>query len=427
MSATEPTSARLESLRARWQADTGSRVFLQLADEYRRLGRNADAAGVLEEGLRANPTHPAARVALGRCRLELGQTAEAIRELETVLESDPTQMVAYRLLVEAYLREGRAELARQRLRVYSLLNDSDPEIADLRRRIGEIDRQEGEHQAAVAPPPPQPTITTPAGTGEPPEEPEGMSEPPQPSSPEAAEPARAASPTRAESEPFPALAAGEVDRRRYLSGLAAGGVFELPPRPEAPAAAEPAAAPIEAPIEEPIEEPVAERPAAAPVPKPETTPEEVPSAPVQVFELGEPATAPPSDLSSLLDREASPVGREPAALDEEPAALGREPAAAPEEPQGRATVTLGRLYLRQGHLGEAEAIFREVLALDPGDAEARRGLAEVAASERPELRAAELLGDHGAGARGEGLTDRKRHMLERYLQRLRGGAAGNVR
>ncbi len=388
MPGTEPTSARLEALRARWEANKGSRVFLQLADEYRRLGRNADAAEVLEEGLRANPSHPAARVALGRCQLDLGRSAEAIRELETVIEADPTQMVAYRLLVEAYLRQGRAELARQRLRVYSLLNDADPEIAELRRRIGEIERQD-EGDGTVVPPAPPP-ILAPAETGEPPEEPEGMSEPPQPP-PEAArfQPAPAAS----EAEPFPALAGDEGDRRRYLSALAGGGVFELPVPEEAEAEEEaPAAA----------EEPPAE--AAPPVPEPLGEAPEAPEAPApgaDVFDLGAPSAPPTSDLSSLLEPEAAP----------------------PPEAPGRATVTLGRLYLRQGHLGEAAAIFHEVLARDPDNAEARRGLEELALRERPELRAADLLGGY---AGREGLTDRKRFVLERYLERLRGRAPGDV-
>lgn len=388
----EPTSARLESLRARWESDDkGSRVFLQLADEYRRLGRNADAAEVLEQGLEANPSHPAARVALGRCRLELGQTADAVRELETVIESDPTQMVAYRLLVEAYLREGRAELARQRLRVYSLLNDSDPEIADLRRRIGEI---------------------RPA---------------------EAAEPVRAASPAVAESEPFPALLAGHEDRRRYLAALATGGLFELPPPPEEPAEVAPAQEPGPPPaVAETPEEweaaPVAEAPIEAPVGEPAPPPSAPTGTPASppVFDLGAPSAAPPADLTSLLDREAAPPAEEPAARGpEEPPPPAEEPSAAPET-RGRATVTLGRLYLRQGHLGEAESIFREVLEREPDNTEARRGLQEVALHERPELQAAELLGGYGGELRGEGLTDRKRYVLERYLERLRRGGSGDV-
>ncbi len=441
---TEPTSARLEALRARWEADKGSRVFLQLADEYRRLGRSADAAGVLEEGLRANPTHPAARVLLGRCHLDLGQAAEAITDLEKVLETDSTQMVAYRLLVDAYLSEGRAELARQRLRVYSLLNDSDPEIADLRRRIGELERQGPE---APVPPPGPPPPPAPAGTAEPPEEPPGMSEPPQPPPRETAPPPP---PPRTEGEPFPALGGDEGDRRRYLSALDSEGLFAVPSPAEAPEAEEAAKVPEVPETPEVLK--------TAGVPEPPST---------DVFDLSGPAESPPSDLSSLLEsggaaepvpappeEEVAPEVPEAVQAEAEPPAevaaqLGDgpepepEPETTPEPPAapppadeearpapaagpGRATVTLGRLYLRQGHLAEAEEIFRQVLEADPDNAEARLGLEELAAHGRPELRAAELLAGFPGEVRGEGLTDRKRYVLERYLQRLRGREPGDV-
>lgn len=378
-----PTSERLEALQERWQAEPDSRVFLQLADEYRRLGRTEEAARVLEEGVAANPHHLAAQVALGRCRLDLGAPDEAARLLERVVESDPTQMVAYRLLVEAYLRQGRAEEARQRLRIYSLLNDADPEIAELRRRIGEIDRGRAEGPAgARVEAEPEDTSAEPLLEPEEPEEP----------------PASAAG----NGDPFPDLAKSSA-RRRYLEGLAAGELFE--PEEEAPGA--------EAPPSD------------------------------QVFDLGAPAGAPGPDLSSLLEPNAQP-DREAAA---EPGWELAPPERAPEAPEpapgasARPTVTLGRLYLRQGHTREAEEIFREVLAREPGNDEARRHLEELerppqaAAPPPPEppspaeeppppgLEARDLLTGYPGN---EGLTGRKRYVLERYLERLRGRARRHV-
>jgi tetratricopeptide (TPR) repeat protein len=335
-----PTSERLEALRERWQADKGSRVFLQLADEYRRLGQPEEAARVLEQGLEGNPGHVGAQVALGRCRLELGRPDEAVALLEGAIESDPTQMVAYRLLVDAYLDQGRAEDARQRLRIYSLLNDSDPEIAELRLRIGELDRRRGEDTV---------------GSG----------------SPGADRPAAAAAAIAApDGEPFPALAEPAAGRR-YLAALSAEGLFDLGPAP----AVEPAVAP--------------ERPPGA------------------LFDLEPEGAAPAPDLSALLEPPPAPV-------------------------EGRATVTLGRLYLRQGHRGEAEEIFREVLAREPENAEARRHLDELEARReepppvRPPLAASELLAGFAGGAGGGGPLERKRQVLERYLDRIRGGAERDV-
>lgn len=374
-----PTSERLEALRERWEAEPGSRVFLQLADEYRRLGRTEEAARVLEEGLESSPNHLAAQVALGRCRLDLGRPDQAVTLLERVVESDPTQMVAYRLLVDAYLREGRAAEARQRLRIYSLLNDSDPEIAELRRRIGELDRSRPEAPADEPPPlEPAPGAEPPPGTGpEPQASEEAPGGPPEEGSRE--EPVAAASATSSsDGEPFPDLAEAPA-RRRYVGAPAAGELFAL---------------------EEPEE-------TAAPA---------APGG--EVFDLEGPAGASAPDLSSLLE----PAGAPPPS----------PPGAAPGE-RDRPTLTLGRLYLRQGHLREAEEIFREVLAREPDNAEARRSLealersgtpaGEPAAPVAPALGAGELL----EGYEGpEGLTDRKRYVLERYLERLRGRAPGDV-
>ena len=57
---------RVLQLRQRWEADPASRVFLQLAEEYRHLGRVHDALGVLEAGLKEHPGYLSALVAKGR-------------------------------------------------------------------------------------------------------------------------------------------------------------------------------------------------------------------------------------------------------------------------------------------------------------------------------------------------------------------------
>ena len=82
-----------------------------------------------------------------------------------------------------------------------------------------------------------------------------------------------------------------------------------------------------------------------------------------------------------------------------PAALQAAAEAAP-------TVTLGELYLHQGHAGEAEGIFHHVLGLEPDNQRAQRGLEEA--------RVAAAAAAGGAG--------RKVQALRAYLERLRRGA-----
>ena len=90
---------------------------------------------MLDRGLKEHPGYLSALVAKGRCHLELGEPEPARTVLERVVKQDATQMVANKLLVRAYLDTGEPERARERLDLYTLLNDSDPEIEELRRRL----------------------------------------------------------------------------------------------------------------------------------------------------------------------------------------------------------------------------------------------------------------------------------------------------
>ena len=125
-----------------------------------------------------------------------------------------------------------------------------------------------------------------------------------------------------------------------------------------------------------------------------------------------------SSLVELYRRLARKVGACPELEELEPEPAQVQPA------QPVATVTLGELYLRQGHADEAERIFREVLEREPGNGAAVAGLERVeearlmpapAPQARP-LDAERLL----EGFSGVGTTARKVFLLSRYLERIRG-------
>lgn len=325
---------RLTQLRARWDADPSSRIFLQLAEEYRHLGRIQDALMVLDRGLKEHPGYLSALVAKGRCHLEIGEGDAARVVLERVVKQDATQMVANKLLVRAFLETGDPVKARERLDLYSLLNDSDPEIEELRRRIRQLERPTQSERPAtdadpfaleppVAPavpiaptfatrPQPVPAAPAPAALDifdlAPPAPPSrggddifdfapARSVPPAP--PAQAVPSAAADDLFA-LEPLPAPASGipvapvppedeetlvldealfpglasRDSRRRYLDALGSEGLFafEAPPAP-APAAAPPleATEATEATEEASwLDEAAAATPAASPAPAPES-------------------------------------------------------------------------------------------------------------------------------------------------------------
>ena len=454
-----PSTSRLAQLKSRWESDPTSRVFLQLAEEYRHQGQVQEALAVLDRGLREHPGYLSALVAKGRCHLELGEADASRIVLERVVKQDATQMVANKLLVRAYLETGDPARARERLDLYSLLNDSDPEIADLRRQIKMMDRPKeqppedslfdlgpapkpvpddifdlggGPKAAAAAPMPVTDDIF---GLGEPP-----------PSPPPPA-PVFAEEETDGDADLFPGLTS-RATRERYLSSFESEGIFELGVTPIAPSevplpADPPGASPLVPPVAMPTEPPLpaesvlavtAFEPPGISEPEPAVEDaswlEEIP--PVQeAAPVPEPEPVVFEDLAPLPPPVLTP--EEPAAdlwADDDITPLPElpEPEIEEPEPEPVSSVTLGELYLRQGHAEEAEQIFREVLEREPGNGAALAGLDRVEESRRTEPVRAEappprhldagalLAGFHGQG----GMTARKVFLLNRYLDRIRG-------
>jgi tetratricopeptide (TPR) repeat protein len=307
----QPTS--LDALHQRWKVDPTPQLSLHLADELGRHNRQAEAIEVLEQTLKTHPEHVAAQVALGRFQLALGEQVAALGVLEKVVGDDPTHLVANKLLVKIYLDLGNEKQARDRLDLYALLNESDPDIEQLERNFAP-------HVVfrlpALPPPPDLATLEPPAATTRAPEV-VATAPPPPPARP-------SVTPV---GEPFPEVWDG-IDDRQYWRRIAAEGIFTM-------------------------------------------AQEAVPTEPI-----------PPSE----------PVAP-------------TEPMSSTEE----ATVTLGELYLKQGHLPEAASTFREVLEREPENLGAREGLEAIAAKQAP------------PGAEIES-KERKARALKNYLRRLRTGA-----
>ncbi|MEM9784128.1 MAG: tetratricopeptide repeat protein, partial [Pseudomonadota bacterium] len=135
MAETGSEESRLNELQRRWEYNPNSRVYLQLAESYRRLGRLQEAIAVLEDGLAKRPNELSGMVSLGRCRLDLGDSEGAVRILDAVVQRDPTHIPANKLLIETHIARLDAEAATQRLDFYRMLNDQDPEIAVLAQRV----------------------------------------------------------------------------------------------------------------------------------------------------------------------------------------------------------------------------------------------------------------------------------------------------
>lgn len=137
---TPASENRLAGLRRRWESEPGSRVFLQLAEEYRRLGYLPEAVEVLERGLQNQPSYLSAQVSLARCLVEMGDWEASAPVLHRVLDLDPTQLVAIKLLAYTYLGLARPDDAATYVDRYELLAGADEELAGLRARIESLRR-----------------------------------------------------------------------------------------------------------------------------------------------------------------------------------------------------------------------------------------------------------------------------------------------
>ncbi len=269
--------SRIAELLARWQAEPGSRVFVQLAEEYRRAGKLSEALKVLEAGLKRQPNYLSAKIALGRCRLETGEVDVAADIFQEVLRRDATNLVANKLLVQAYLDAGNVGKAREQLNLYRILNDRDPDIEDLKRHIDgggkpkalkpevvAIEIEETDSSPFLEPVVPEPEIEreselAPSASAPSPLEdaPSPVPEPELEAVPEAASSVKGTirdAPTPVEStgvdgDVFGALFQAE-DQRRYVQGLGSEGLFggesvEPPPPTIAPSPPTVVAAPPE--------------------------------------------------------------------------------------------------------------------------------------------------------------------------------------
>ena len=147
--------SRIEDLEQRLAADPNSKIFVQLAEEYRKAGLQADAVATCRDGLEKHPNYFSARVALGRALLESDGLEEARVEFEQVLKQVPDNLLALKFLGETYHGLGQLQEA---LAKYQLASTLSPEDADLVDRIGQV-----EAAIAAPPAPAQPASPPPAG------------------------------------------------------------------------------------------------------------------------------------------------------------------------------------------------------------------------------------------------------------------------
>ncbi len=115
----------IEKLRIRVEKDPNSRLFLPLAEEYRKSGMLDEAITVILRGLEYQPGYTSARVALGRIYFEKNMMDEAKNEFEAVVSTIPDNLFAHRKLADIYKERGETEKAIAEYKTVIQLNPQD--------------------------------------------------------------------------------------------------------------------------------------------------------------------------------------------------------------------------------------------------------------------------------------------------------------
>lgn len=331
--ATAATTPKIDELRARLKAEPKSRHFYPLAEELRKLHQFEQAEEILREGLQHHPGYLSAWISLGRVLRDRSRDHEAVEVLKRALSLDGGNVVAAKLLAQAYLGVGDKVEAIKKFKLVFALMPADAEVeAEIERLDRELNPEKFAPAVEVAPAASAPPVVV---TGPGPEV-EAL--------PEAGRfDLTDSHPFSVEDEPF--VATSEA----ALSNLLEQGVAEE----SAPLAADPAAP--ELPDGAPFPADVLSVDGGVPEPEP--------------FEAA--SLVEPPDMAPAIFAEADAAAEE-TELEDVPSSL-----ATPIP----ATLTMAQLFERQGHLEQAKALFAQILEQEPDNEDARAGLSRLGEAE----------------------------------------------
>lgn len=115
----------IDKLRAKVEKDPDSKLFLPLAEGYRKQGMLSEAVDVLLNGLERQPGYTSARVTLGKVYLEMNMPKDAGDEFEKVISLVPDNLFVHKKLAELYRQAGDTDKATLRYRRVLELNPYD--------------------------------------------------------------------------------------------------------------------------------------------------------------------------------------------------------------------------------------------------------------------------------------------------------------
>jgi tetratricopeptide (TPR) repeat protein len=119
------SSEEIERLKEKIEKDPNSKLFVPLAEEYKKAGMYDEAIDALIKGLERQPAYLSARVSLGKIYIERGMLADAMAEFEKVIAAIPENLYAHKKLAEIYRELGDKDKATREFRTVLKLNPLD--------------------------------------------------------------------------------------------------------------------------------------------------------------------------------------------------------------------------------------------------------------------------------------------------------------
>ncbi|MBF0608396.1 MAG: tetratricopeptide repeat protein [Candidatus Magnetobacterium sp. LHC-1] len=121
---------KLEKLKEQVFQKADSKLYIPLAEEYKKINMTEDAVKVLKYCISKHPSYMSARVALGKIYMEEGYVASAIEEFETVVAAIPDNLLAHKKLAQLYMATGNTTGALASLEKILILNPNDEQAQE---------------------------------------------------------------------------------------------------------------------------------------------------------------------------------------------------------------------------------------------------------------------------------------------------------
>ena len=104
-------TSEIEKLERRYAENPKGRNFAPLADAYRKAGQLDQAIELCTSGLEHHPDYVSAHIVYGRCLIDKHDDERAGTVFRKVLELDPENVIAFKVLAEIGARSGRLDEA----------------------------------------------------------------------------------------------------------------------------------------------------------------------------------------------------------------------------------------------------------------------------------------------------------------------------